>query len=111
MPAVTTRCQIMKLILEILDWAVMVVERLLVLALGFLVFYFGYLLLRGSFTQNQSDILKSLSDNWKVGTILLIALFYGTVRKFLEEVHEAWGMKKREQTGEPKKLRSRPKVR
>lgn len=84
----------MKSVLEFLDWTVAVVERLLVLGLAFLVFYFGYQLLRGSFTQRQLDVLKSISENWKAGAILLIALFYGTARTFLEEVQELWGMKR-----------------
>src|SRR5260370_1904360 len=84
----------MKTVLEILDWIVMIVERLLVLGLAFLVFYFGWQLLQGNSTQGQLDVLKSLSENWKAGLILLIALFYGTVMKFLEEVREFAGMKR-----------------
>ena|SRR5260370_41647264 len=84
----------MRRVLEILDWFVMVVERLLVLGLAVLISCFGWRLLRGSFSQGQLDGMKSLSENWKVGLILLIVLFYGTVRKFLEEVHEFAGMKR-----------------
>ena len=84
----------MKKVLEFFDWIVMIVERLLVLGLAYLVFYFGWHLLQGSFTQGQLDGLKSLSENWKIGLILLIALFYETVRTFLEEVREFAGMKR-----------------
>jgi hypothetical protein len=84
-----------KYILELLDWIVAVMERLLVLGLAFLVFYFGYQLLHGNSTQGQLDVLKALSENWKAGLVLLIALFYGTARKFLEEVQEIWGMKRK----------------
>lgn len=92
--------RIAKTILRFLDWGVMVMERLLVLGLAYLAFCFGYHLLRGDFGHGQLDALKSISENWKAGLLLLLILFYGTVRKFLEEVHEFAGMK-RQQHGIP----------
>jgi hypothetical protein len=40
-----------------------------------------------------AGIAKVLNDNWKVSLLLLIPLFYRTIRVFLERVEEAWGMK------------------
>jgi len=84
----------MKTILRGLDWLVSVVERLLVLGLSFVVFYFGYQLVRGNSMPGQLAVLKFFSDNWKIGIIVLVVLFYGTVRIFLEQVQEVWGMKR-----------------
>lgn len=37
--------------------------------------------------------LKTINDNWKVGLIILIPLFYRGIRAFLERVEEFGGMK------------------
>jgi len=84
----------MNAILRGLDWLLGIVERLLVLSLACFIFYFGYQLVRGNSIPEQLAILKALSDNWKLGLIVLIVLFYGTVRVFLEQVQEVWGMKR-----------------
>lgn len=84
----------MRRILRFLDWLVSVVERLLVLGLSYVIFYFGYQLVRGKSVPDQFTVLKFFADNWKIGIIVLIVLFYGTVRTFLEQVQEVWGMKR-----------------
>lgn len=84
----------MRAILGVLDWLVSVAERLLVLGLSFVIFYFGYQLVRGNSTPSQLAVLKFFADNWKIGIIVLVVLFYGTVRIFLEQVQEVWGMKR-----------------
>jgi|HubBroStandDraft_1064217.scaffolds.fasta_scaffold686783_2 hypothetical protein len=38
-------------------------------------------------------IVKALNDNWKVGLVLAVPLFYRTIRVFLERVEEFGGMK------------------
>jgi hypothetical protein len=40
-----------------------------------------------------STSLRMLNEDWKVGLILLVPLFYRTIRAFLERVEEAFGMK------------------
>lgn len=84
----------MSAILRCLDWVVSVVERLLVLGLSSVVFYFLFKLARGSSMPEQLAVLKFFADNWKIGIIVLVVLFYGTVRIFLEQVQEVWGMKR-----------------
>ncbi|WP_263377460.1 hypothetical protein [Granulicella paludicola] len=77
-----------------LDWCVKVSERLLVLGVALLAFRFGYHFYRGSLTKDQQDVITFLANNWKIVLILMIPLFYQTVRTFLEEVQEAWGIKR-----------------
>lgn len=40
-------------------------------------------------------ILKALSANWQGLLLLLIPLFYRSIRAFLDRVEEAWGVKAR----------------
>ena len=40
-----------------------------------------------------TDSVKLVDDNWKVGLLILVPLFFRTIRSFLERVEEAWGMK------------------
>jgi hypothetical protein len=42
-----------------------------------------------------ASILRGLNENWKAGLLLLIPLFYRTVRRFLEQTEEAFGMKRK----------------
>jgi hypothetical protein len=39
-------------------------------------------------------LMKGLNDNWKAALVLLVLLFYRTVRIFLEQAEEAWGVKR-----------------
>jgi hypothetical protein len=47
------------------------------------------------------ELVKGLNDNWKAALILLVVLFYRTVRMFLEQAEEAFGVKRR-LPGEPR---------
>jgi len=40
-------------------------------------------------------LIKTMNDNWKVGLLLLVPLFYRTIRTFLERVRKAFGMEAR----------------
>jgi hypothetical protein len=40
-----------------------------------------------------TNSMKMLNDNWKVGLLLIVPLFFRTIRAFLERVEEFWGMK------------------
>jgi DNA integrity scanning protein DisA with diadenylate cyclase activity len=42
--------------------------------------------------QRIEDTLKMLNENWKVGLLILVPLFYRTIRMFLERVRKAFGM-------------------
>ena len=80
-------------LLTFLDWCVSVSERLVVLSIGMAVAYVGYRLL---FTGKQpADVLATLNLNWKALLVLLVPLLYQTIKSFLDEVEEAFGMKRR----------------
>lgn len=40
--------------------------------------------------QRIETALKMGNDNWKIGILILVPLFYRTVRMFLERVRKAW---------------------
>jgi len=82
-------------VVAFLDWILSVVERLLALALSSAALILGYRFVTGTASQAERDLIVKIGDNWKTVLILLIPLFYRTVRTFLEEVHEAFGMKRR----------------
>src|SRR5437899_2549208 len=81
-----------------LNWILSVVEPLVVLAITFLISYFAYWLIFGSEKGEPQErlirVLKEINDNWKVGLLLLVLLFYRTIRVFLEQAEEAWGVKR-----------------
>jgi hypothetical protein len=79
------------LIVSVLDWLVSVAERLVVLAIACVVFYTGWLAFSGA---SSIWILSVLSENWKALLLLLIPLFYRTIRTFLEEVQKFAGMER-----------------
>jgi len=81
-------------IIKVLDWIVAVTERLVVLAIAFIAFYGGWLAFRADPEKSDAltEALKALSDNWKGLILLLVPLFYRTVRTFLEKVRKFAGM-------------------
>jgi hypothetical protein len=46
----------------------------------------------GGRQQRLADSLKMLNENWKVGLLILVPLFFRTIRAFLERVEKAFGM-------------------
>jgi hypothetical protein len=40
--------------------------------------------------QRIETALKMGNDNWKIGLLILVPLFYRTIRMFLERVRKAW---------------------
>jgi len=54
--------------------------------------------------QRIEDALKMLNENWKVGLLILIPLFYRTIRMFLERVRKAFGM----EVQEPEDVEEKP---
>ena len=77
-----------------LDWLVQVAERLLVLSLAYVVLRFGYQLLSGRSSAKENELIASVATNYKAVILLLIPLFYRTVRIFLEQVESAFGLKR-----------------
>jgi hypothetical protein len=80
-----------------LNWLLSVVEPLVVLGISAWIAYGAWCLVRPEVNGRQARILvlmKHMNDNWKAGLILLVLLFYRTVRIFLEQAEEAWGVKR-----------------
>ena len=96
-----------------LNWLLSVVEPLVVLGITVAILYVGFGLVFGSAqSTNQArfkELMAIVSDNWKAALLILLVLFYRTVRMFLEEVEEAFGMKrKKPMSGEPEKASNPP---
>ncbi|MCR4318246.1 MAG: hypothetical protein NUW37_18035 [Planctomycetes bacterium] len=87
-----------------LDWVLKIVESTLVIAISGLVFYFGWKLVREGKSEEIETFFKSIGENWGAMVLLLIPLFFRTVRTFLEEVHEAFGMKRPRRDGSDGKI-------
>ena len=81
-----------KAIISILDWLVAVAERTVALTIAATVFYAGWSVFHGTADQSLKDTLKTFSENWRAFLLLLIPLFYRTVRTFLERVKKFAGM-------------------
>ncbi|HKW87950.1 MAG TPA: hypothetical protein VJN21_04255 [Candidatus Acidoferrales bacterium] len=81
-----------------LDWLLCVAEPLVVLGITLVVFYIGYTLVFGPEQSGHQtrfkELLRVVNDNWKAGLLLLVLLFYRTVRIFLEQAEEAFGVKR-----------------
>jgi hypothetical protein len=85
-----------------LNWLLSVAEPLIVLAAAYVI---GYATYYAVFTDQQWHghiiaTIKELNANWKAGIILLVILFYRTIRMFIEQAEYLWGVKKRLK-GEP----------
>ncbi len=83
-----------------LDRTLKACEALLVIfltvaLLGFIVYQITWII-----TACPQERIKStftmLNENWKVGLLLLVPLFYRTIRMFLERVRKFLGMETRE---------------
>lgn len=78
--------------------AIKAAETLTVLGVFGVASYIGWWLVFGDVKDPRHDrmlsLLGTVSDNWKAFLLLAIPLFYRTVRTFLEEVQEAFGMKR-----------------
>lgn len=89
-----------------LNWLLSVIEPCIILVIAFVLAYAGYWLIFGSEGSGHqarlTQLMKLMNDDWKAALILLVLLFYRTIRTFLEQAEEAWGVKrKRPIIGEP----------
>lgn len=75
-----------------LNWLLSVVEPLIVLGITALIGYVAYrLVFVTDETGKNCELLKTIqvvSENWKASLILLLVLFYRTVRVFLEQIEK-----------------------
>ena len=73
------------------------VERFTVIAMAAFMFYLtsGLVFSRNPPVETRAaQILEILNQNWRVLLILAIPLFYRPVKRFLDELEEAFGMKR-----------------
>ncbi len=80
---------------KLLDWFLGVVEPLLALGFAAALFYLGVRVVLGKASTEERNLIKDTAENWKIVVIILVPLFYRTVRIFLEEVREWAGMKRK----------------
>lgn len=81
-----------------LNWLLSVIEPLVVLAIAFVILYIGYCTVFRPASQQQAwfkELLEEFNNNWKAGVLILIVLFYRTVRTFLEQAEEAFTVKRK----------------
>lgn len=73
----------------------LIVLSLLVAIISVIVFEAGWVLWPSSEGHQArfNQVLKNLNDNWKVGLVILIPLFFRAIRAFLERLEEVGGMK------------------
>jgi len=96
-----------------LNWLLSVCEPLIALAIASFAFYAGWIVLSPSHSDSQARLiqtLRALNDNWKAVLLLLVPLFYRTVRTFLEQAEEAFSIKRKKPlSGEPQEESNPPK--
>ena len=95
-----------------LDWLLAIFERLIVLAVAGCVFYSGWIILGPNHAALQAQLihtLRTLNDNWKAVLLILIPLFYRTIRMFLEQTEEAFGMKRKKPLSGERERQPNPK--
>lgn len=82
---------------EWLDWLLSVVEPAVVLAITCLMAYSVCLLMFGGGPGRARlvELMKGMNDNWKASLLLLLVLFYRTVRTFLEQAEELLTVKRK----------------
>ena len=82
-----------------LNWLLSVVEPLIVLAITFVIGYAAYWLVFGlNATDKHTRMIQAMeviNNNWKVALIVLLLLFYRTVRIFIEQAEELWIVKRK----------------
>lgn len=94
--AIATTQAIAKGLIQGLDWVVGVMERLLVIGITYVVLYIGWHFFKGDIEQSQKDVVKegvkTLSESWRALLLILVVLFYRTVRTFLEKARKLAGI-------------------
>lgn len=82
---------------DFLNWLLSAIEPLIVLGITVSVSYGAWCLIMPEANGRQARILalmKGINDNWKAALVLLVPLFYRTIRIFLEQAEEAMGVKR-----------------
>lgn len=72
-------------LIRLLDWLLCFAERLVAIGVCVAVLYLGFRLTFGRASQSDAQSLSTLSQNWKVLLLVLVPLFYPTVKKLVQE--------------------------
>jgi len=88
-------------VLDLLDWILSFAERVIAIGICAVVFYLGFRLMSGKTSESDSRFLFALGQNWKVLLLVLVPLFYPTVRKLIIEAQEIGPYKRRQLPGVP----------
>jgi hypothetical protein len=89
--------------LDFLDWILSLAERVIAIGICIVVFYLGFRLMSGKASASDSQFLLALGQNWKVLLLVLVPLFYPTIRKLIVEAQEIGLYKRRPLPGVPEK--------
>lgn len=71
--------------LQALDWLLNLAERLVALGVCTAVLYLGFRFVSGNASPYDGKLLATMSTNWKVLLIVLIPLFFPTIKKLILE--------------------------
>ncbi len=88
-------------IIIMLDWVLTLAERIIAIGICVVVFYLGYRLMSGKASESDSHFLYALGQNWKVLLLVLVPLFYPTVRKLIQEAQKIGPYERRLLPGTP----------
>ena len=87
-------------LLGVLDWFLNLAERLIALGICAMIFYLGFRFVSGAASESDSKLFALAASNWKVLLLILIPLFFPTVKKLFLEAKEI-GWYKRQLPGLP----------
>lgn len=85
---------------ELLDWSIGFVERLVVLGAMLLTVFVVAALVCANYktlpdASTIARVVRHIHENWRAFIVIFTPLFYRVIRKFLEEIDEAFGMKRK----------------
>jgi TRAP-type C4-dicarboxylate transport system permease small subunit len=88
--------ELLKSLPDALDWLVRVMERIIVLGIACAILFVGFQVLAGKQIQpEEKSALTKMAENWRIIFVVLVPLFYLTIRTFIEEIVEAFGVKRK----------------
>jgi len=87
--------------LLVLDWILAFAERLVAIGICAAVLYSGYRFISGKASASDAQSLSTLSQNWKVLLLLLIPLFYPTVKKLVQQAKKIGPYERQDLPGAP----------
>jgi hypothetical protein len=74
-----------ELLLQGLDWLLSLAERLVALGICAAALYLGFRFLAGRASNSDVQFMSAASTNWKVLLVILVPLFFPTIKKLILE--------------------------